>query len=82
MSEEEKLEERLAVRLSRADKQAFVDKVREDGRTVSQVLLHLVREYINGEDKGDERIARLEEEIALIKKRLGELPASEMKIAS
>ncbi|MEH1780252.1 MAG: hypothetical protein V7L26_14240 [Nostoc sp.] len=82
MSEEEKLDQRLAVRVTKTEKDIFEAKAKQEGKTASQALLLLVRQYISKGDVGDERLRKVEEELAAIKKHLGELQASGMKIAS
>lgn len=82
---EEKLEQRLALRITKSEKEAFMNKVKNEGRNPSQVLLSLVRQYLNDQDErlaSDERIAKLEEQITSVQRQLGELCASGMKTAS
>lgn len=86
MNKEEKADGRLSLRVTQSMKDAFEKKALELGKTQSQALMMLVTQFIGGVEPTndiDERFRKLEEEIAALKQdRLGELIASEMKIAS
>ena len=87
MNKEEKADGRLSLRVTKSMKDAFKEKADELGKTESQVLMMLVTQFIGQgiqpTDDIDSRFRKLEEEIATIKQaHLGELIASEMKIAS
>ncbi len=86
MNIEEKADRRLAVRVTKTLKDAFNQKAQELGKTESQALMMLVLQFVGGEteiDDIDSRFRKLEEEIAALKQtRLGELIASETRIAS
>lgn len=89
---EEKLEERLAVRVTKSEKQAFANKAKLEGKTTSQLLLHLVRKYIAEQSSGaDEQMKVIEEKVTanvlskveeLIKQQMGESPGSGAKTAA
>jgi hypothetical protein len=97
MNMEEKADKRLAVRVPQRIKDAFNRKAQELGKTESQALMMLVLQFVGEEVETpdiDKRFQvmetefqklqqRLEKEIADLKQsRLGELTASETKIAS
>ncbi len=86
MNTEEKADKRLAVRVTQTLKDAFNQKAQELGKTESQALMMLVLQFVGQEIETtdiDSRFRKLEEEIATLKQsRLGELIASERRIAS
>ncbi|BDA71629.1 hypothetical protein CAL7716_057950 [Calothrix sp. PCC 7716] len=64
-------DERLAVRISVIEKQQFKERAEVLGKTTSQLLLLLIRNYLNDDaiaaDEYTERLLRLEKEVNALK---------------
>lgn len=87
-------DERLAVRIPASEKQQFKERAEAEGKTPSEVLLTLIREYLGkdtmSKEESIERLLKLETEVNALKKLesevinlkqkyLGELIAWEQK---
>lgn len=63
--EQKKLDERLAMRLDKATKEAFVERAKAEKRTVSELLLMLVEEYLRAVPHG-----ALEEKVDMLQRKV------------
>lgn len=65
-------DERIAVRIPRAEKQQFKERAEAEGKTPSELLLMLIRNYLNKDfvtaEESIERLLKLEAEVNALKK--------------